>query len=254
VGNTLVYEDPSVLTNRSMRRLRVCRTQQLSYIDESGRVRKRSKSVRAPNGPSLSAIITRLHRLPTFEANQKRLGRTRGHGLIKPERCEEAPHCCKHSRLRGCGGVEGALQGSLLHARLSLRRQDHRQRPRRVLPERRRVSNRCGGCSRVPRRARTRRTRSLGQGREHSKRITRPPWSSSAEMSSVRATARSAPNAVNRAVDPDNAWSRAVSNGVGECSARAEAAEANSRVVNTTRPVILTPGKIARGRCPRQRS
>ena len=145
------------------------RTQQVSYIDESGRVRKRIKARPRAEWP---VFIRDHHRgfidWETFEANQKRLAQN-----TRPRPHQSGGAVREGTALlqgiAACGGCGRRLKvhytRPLLRARVSLRRQDHRQRPRRVLSQRRRLPDRCGGRRSVPRGTRARRPRGLAEGR-----------------------------------------------------------------------------------------
>ena len=144
MGNTHVYEDPSGPDQPVLcRRLRVWPNTAASYIDEGGRVRKRIKKRSARRMAGLHSRSPRGYiDWTTFEANQKRLAQNtrprphqRGGAVREGDRVPAGYR--RLWRLRTA--PEGALQRPSLHTRVSLRRQDHRQRPRRVLPERRRL-------------------------------------------------------------------------------------------------------------------
>jgi len=189
-------------------------------IDESGRVRNTiQKSVRAPNGPSLSAIIhsgysTGLRSRPTKALGAEHAARAQS----SRRRCEGRHRiAARHSRLRGLRErlkvhYKGRYSTPGYHcaARPSSNGRGE------LLPERRRVSNRCGGCSAFLAALAPAGLEASVKAAEQLEADHETTVEQFAEMSSVRATARSAPNAVTAPSIPITAWSRAVSKRSGE--------------------------------------
>src|SRR6516162_2550698 len=143
------------------------RTQQTCYLDAGGRIRKRIRQRDREQWP----VFIRDHHAGyidwnTFEANQKPGAEDSSSTAPEWRRRERRRRAPARPRrmwtLRSAPGR--TLQRPVLGAWISLRRQEHRQRPGRVLPQHRRCADRCGCHRSVPCGSRARRPGGLAPG------------------------------------------------------------------------------------------